>query len=97
DTAKPPVETPVRKPPDAGVTLRAETTRPQPKPPAQEAQVPRPPKPEPEKVKTTPNPPPRPEPAKVEANVVPREPPKPEVKPGTLKPERTAHAPTALA
>jgi TonB family protein len=99
ETAKPPVETPVTKPPDAGVTLRAETKRPEPKPPPQEAQVtrPPPPKPEPEKAKTTPKPPPPPEPAKAEAKVVPTEPPKPEVKPGTIKPERSAHAPTALA
>jgi len=99
ETAKPPVETPVTKPPDAGVTLRAETKRPEPKPPPQEAQVtrPPPPKPEPEKAKTTPKPPPPPEPPKAEAKVVPREPPKPEVKPGTIKPERSAHAPTALA
>src|SRR5262249_52612926 len=100
ETAKPkPVETPVAKSPDADVTLRAQTKRPEPKPLPEEAQVtrPPPPKPEPEKAKPIPKPPPPPEPAKAEAKVVPTEPPKPEHKPGTIKPERSAPAPTALA
>ena len=89
ETAKTqPVETPVTKSPDASVALRAETKRPEPKPtPPQEAQITRPPPP--------------PAPAKVEprteAKVEPKAPPKPELKPGAIKPERSAPAPTALA
>jgi TonB family protein len=108
ETAKPkPLETPAVKSPDADVALRAETKLPEPKPMPQEVPVtrPPPPKPEPEKAKTVPKPPPPPEPAKAETKTetkaetkaVPRELPKPEVKPGAIKPERSAPAPTALA
>ena len=89
ETAKTqPVETPVTKSPDASAALRAETKRTEPKPtPPQEAQITRPPPP--------------PAPAKVEprteAKVEPKAPPKPELKPGAIKPERSAPAPTALA